>query len=131
LLIACVNLPNLLLVRATTRTRELGIRAALGASRWDLSRVLLLESLILSLAGAALGAAVAWWGVDALRAAIPNEVPRAAAIAVDMRVLAATGIVAVFTGIAFGLAPVAQFSRPALASALHQGERMVSSGART
>ena len=59
---------------------------------------LLLESLILSLAGAALGAAVAWWGVDALRSAIPAEVPRAATIAVDLRVLAATGIVAMSDG---------------------------------
>ena len=107
LLIACVNLANLMLVRATARTRELGIRAALGASRWDLSRVLLLESLILSLAGAALGAAVAWWGVDLLRAAMPEEVPRAATIAVDLRVLAATGMLAILTGIGFGLAPVA------------------------
>jgi predicted permease len=131
LLIACVNLANLMLVRATTRTRELGIRAALGASRWDLSRVLLLESLILSLAGAALGAAVAWWGVDALRSAIPATVPRAATIAVDMRVLAATGIVAVLTGIAFGMAPVAQFSRPTVASALNQGERTTTASTRT
>ena len=60
-----------------TRTRELGIRAALGASRWDLSRVLLLESLILSLTGAALGAAVAWWGVDVLRSAHSGRGARA------------------------------------------------------
>ena len=98
LLIACVNLANLMLVRATARTRELGIRAALGGSRWDLSRVLLLESLILSLTGAALGAAVAWWGVDILRSIIPAEVPRAATIAVDLRVLATTGILAVRDG---------------------------------
>jgi predicted permease len=131
LLIACVNLANLMLVRATTRTRELGIRAALGASRWDLSRVLLLESLILSLAGAALGALVAWWGVDALRSAIPAEVPRAAAIAVDLRVLAVTGIVAILTGVAFGLAPLAQFSRPTVASWLNQAERASTANVRT
>lgn len=131
LLIACINLANLMLVRATARTRELGIRAALGASRWDLSRVLLLESLILSVAGAALGAVVAWWGVDALRSAIPAEVPRAATIAVDLRVLAATGILAVLTGIAFGMAPVAHFSRPTVASSLSQGERTSAAGART
>jgi putative ABC transport system permease protein len=131
LLIACVNLANLMLVRATTRTRELGIRAALGASRWDLSRVLLLESLILSLVGAALGAAVAWWGVEALRSAIPAEVPRAATIAVDLRVLAFTGIVAILTGVAFGLAPLAQFSRPTVASVLSQGERTTTASVRT
>jgi predicted permease len=131
LLIACVNLANLMFVRATTRTRELGIRAALGASRWDLSRVLLLESLILSVAGAALGAVVAWWGVDVLRSAIPAEVPRAATIAVDMRVLAATGILAILTGIAFGIAPVAQFSRPTAARTLNQSERTTTATIRT
>ncbi len=131
LLIACVNLANLMLVRATARTRELGIRAALGASRWDLSRVLLLESLILSLAGAALGAAVAWWGVDVLRAAMPEEVPRAATIAVDLRVLAATGMLAILTGIGFGLAPVVQFSRPSVATTLYQSERTTTASSRT
>jgi putative ABC transport system permease protein len=128
LLIACVNLANLMLVRATTRSRELGIRAALGASRWDLSRLLLLESLVLSLAGATLGVVVAWWGVEILRSAIPEEVPRAAGIAVDLRVLAVTALTAVATGVAFGLAPVVQFGRPIVPSALHQGERAATAG---
>ena len=118
LLIACVNLANLMLVRATHRIRELGIRSALGASRWDLSRVLLLESVILSLTGAALGAAVAWWGVDVLRPLIPAEVPRAGGIAVDLRVLATMGILAVVTGVAFGMAPVVKFSRPTVTGVL-------------
>jgi putative ABC transport system permease protein len=131
LLIATVNLANLMLVRATARTRELGIRAALGASRWDLSRILLVESLLLSLAGAAAGAIVAWWGVDALRAAIPAEVPRAATAAVDLRVLTVTGILAIATGIFFGLAPVVQFSRPTVANALDQRERSGSVSSRT
>jgi predicted permease len=131
LLIACVNLANLMLVRATARVRELGIRAALGGSRWDLSRVLLLESLILSLTGAALGAAAAWWGVEVLRSAIPAEVPRAATIAVDMRVLAATGVLGVLTGIAFGMAPVAKFSRPTVVSVLNQAERSSTASIRT
>jgi predicted permease len=131
LLIASVNLANLMLVRATARTKELGIRAALGASRWDLSRILLVESLLLSLTGATAGTIVAWWGVDALRAAIPAEVPRAATIAVDMRVLAVTGILAIVTGILFGLAPVLQFSRPTVANALDQRERAGSVSLRT
>jgi len=131
LLIACVNLANLMLVRATARTRELGIRAALGASRWDLSRILLVESVLLSLAGATAGAIVAWWGVDALRAAIPAEVPRAATIAVDTRVLAVTGFLAILTGILFGLAPVVQFSRPSVSSAFDQRERAGSVSLRT
>jgi putative ABC transport system permease protein len=131
LLIACVNLANLMLVRATTRTRELAIRAALGASRWDLSRALLLESLVLSLTGAALGAGVAWWGVESLRAAIPPEVPRAANIAVDLRVLAITVVAAIVTGLAFGLAPVVQFAWPAGPRALFLGERTATAGIRT
>jgi putative ABC transport system permease protein len=131
LLIACVNLANLMLVRATTRTRELAIRAALGASRWDLSRVLLLESLVLSLTGAALGVAVAWWGVEILRSAIPPEVPRAANIAVDLRVLATTVVAAIVTGLAFGLTPVVQFARPAGAGGLHYGERTATAGSQT
>ena len=109
LLIACVDLANLMLVRASSRARELGIRAALGRSRWDLARFLLLESLVLSLAGAALGAAVAWWGVEGLRAIIPAGGPRAASIAVDLRVLAVTALLAVVAGVAFGMAPVMRF----------------------
>jgi predicted permease len=131
LLIACVNLANLMLVRASTRTRELAVRAALGASRWDLSRALLLESLVLSLAGGALGVAVAWWGVEILRSAMPAGVPRVANIAVDLRVLAATALAAIVTGITFGLAPVLQFSRPTVANALHQSERTTTVGTRT
>ena len=131
LLIACVNLANLMLVRATTRTRELAIRAALGASRWDLSRVLLLESVVLSLTGAAFGIVLAWWGVEILRSAIPPEVPRAANIAVDLRVLAATVIAALVTGLAFGLAPVVQFARPAGAGALYHGDSSATAGRRT
>ena len=131
LLIACVNLANLMLVRATARSRELGIRAALGGSRWDLSRVLLLESLILSLTGAALGAAVAWWGVDLLRSIVPAEVPRAATIAVDIRVLATTGILAVLAGVTFGMAPVVKFSRPTIPGALIQAERTSTATLRT
>ncbi len=128
LLIACVNLANLMLVRGTTRGRELGVRAALGASRWDLTRVRLLESLVLSLTGAALGALVAWWSVDAIRAAMPADVPRPAAIGVDLRVLAVTMLTAIVTGIAFGIAPVLQFVRPAAAGALRQNERTAMGG---
>ncbi len=123
LLIACVNLANLMLVRASTRRRELGIRAALGASRWTLARTLLVESLVLSLAGTALGVFIAWLGVDALRAAIPAEVPRVAAIAVDLRVLAVAAVTAILTGIAFGVAPALQFTRPSAGRALHDGRR--------
>lgn len=123
MLIACVNLANLMLVRATARSRELGIRSALGASRWDLSRTLLTESLLLSFAGATLGVGVAWLGVDVLRSAMPADVPRVAAIAVDLRILAMTGIVAIATGLIFGTAPVLQFSRITASGVLNQRER--------
>ena len=112
LLIACVNLANLMLVRASARARELATRAALGASRWDLVRVLLAESLLLSLGGAAVGVCAAWVGVETLRAAIPPDVPRAAAVGVDLRVLGAAVLTAVATGLLFGTAPILQGSRP-------------------
>jgi putative ABC transport system permease protein len=123
MLIACVNLANLMLVRATARGRELGIRSALGASPWDLARALLTESLMLSVAGATLGIGVAWLGVGVLRAAMPAEVPRVAAIAVDLRILALTGLVAITTGLIFGIAPVLRFSRVAASGVLNQRER--------
>ena len=123
MLIACVNLANLMLVRATARSRELGIRSALGASRWDLARALLTESLLLSVAGATLGIGVAWLGVDILRATMPADVPRVAAIAVDLRILALTGLVAIATGLIFGTAPVLQFSRVTASGVLNQRER--------
>jgi predicted permease len=131
LLIACVNLANLMLVRAGARARELRIRAALGASRWDLSRVLLLESLLLAFAGGTLGVLLAWWGLETLRSAMPPEVPRAATIAVDMRVLLVTGVLAIVTGVTFGIAPVVQFTRPTLANTLRDGERTGSPGGRS
>ena len=120
LLIACVNLANLMLVRASARRRELAIRSALGASRADLAGTLLIEGLVLSLAGTALGVGLAWAGVEILRAAIPPEVPRTAAIAIDLRVLAAMTAVAVASGLTFSAAAVLQFSRPMTGGAMAQ-----------
>ena len=111
LLIACVNLATLMLARASARSRELVIRSALGASRWDLVRALLVEGLLLALGGAALGAFGAWLGVEALRAAIPADVPRVATIAIDLRVLATTVAIAIFSGLIFSAVPALQFSR--------------------
>ena len=112
LLIACVNLATLMLVRLSARSRELVIRSAIGASRWDLVRALLAESLLLSLGGAALGAFGAWLGVEALRSVIPADVPRVADIAVDLRVLATAVMVAIASGLIFSVAPILQFLRP-------------------
>jgi putative ABC transport system permease protein len=118
LLIACVNLANLMLVRASARRRELAIRSALGASRVDLARSVLIESLLLSLGGTALGVGLAWAGVEVLRAAMPPEVPRVAAVVVDLRVLAAMALVAVVSGLIFSAAPVIQFCRPLTGGAM-------------
>lgn len=128
LLIACVNVANLMLARATTRSREVGIRAALGASRWQLARALLAESLVLSVAGTICGIVVAWWGVDVLRAALPTNLPRIAEIAIDLRVLGAAAIAAVGTGMAFGLMPAIQHSRPNLTRALREEGRSGAAG---
>ena len=101
LFIACANVANLMLARATVRGREMGLRAALGASRWRLTRALLVEGLLLSLAAAAIGIVISLWGVQALKAWMPDGIPRVADIAVDLRVLAATIAAAIVTGVTF------------------------------
>jgi predicted permease len=111
LLIASVNIATLLLVRATVRTHELSVRSALGATRLDLARLLLVESLTLSACGLVLGAALAWWGVQALVAVLPSHFPRLADIAVDGRVLLVSAAMALATGLASGLAPAVHSSR--------------------
>jgi ABC-type antimicrobial peptide transport system permease subunit len=122
LLIACANVANLMLVRATGRSREMGIRAALGASPWRLVRGLLIEGLMLALAGAALGTALAWGGINVLRAWLPEGLPRVASIAIDQRVLFAAVAAAVLTGLLFGLVPALQSARPNLVGALKEGD---------
>lgn len=111
LLIACVNIANLLLVRASVRARELAVRTALGATHWDLGRMLLVESLVLSTAGGTLGLLVAWWGIDAMQSLLPSYLPRVANIALDWRVVGVAAGSAFVTGIGFGLAPVLQALR--------------------
>ena len=128
LLIACANVANLLLARATAREREVGIRAALGAGRWRLIRQLMVESLVLSILGTVLATVLAWWAVQVLRTAMPDGVPRVAAIAVDLRVLAASAAMALITGTLFGIFPALQLSKPDLTAALKEGARGASSG---
>jgi putative ABC transport system permease protein len=122
-LIACANVANLLLARGATRTKEIGIRLALGAGRGQIVRQLLAESLVLGLAGSALGLIFAVWGVDLMLAALPNEIPYWINFNFDSRVFGfALGIGAV-SSILFGLLPALQSSNPQLVDVLKEGGR--------
>jgi putative ABC transport system permease protein len=131
LLIACANVANLMLVRATGRSREMGIRAALGASRWHLVRGLLVEGIVLSGTGALLGVLLAYAGIEIIRAWMPANVPRVAGIGIDWRVLGATIATALLTGVTFGLVPALQSSRPDLTTALKDSGRSSTAGRST
>ena len=130
LLIGCANVANLLLARATARHKEISIRAAIGASPGRITMQLLVESIVLSVMAGAVGLLLASWGIDALLAFAPPDVPRLETVTLDGTVLLFTALLSIFTGIAFGLAPAISASRPNLTEALKEGTRGSTEGKR-
>jgi len=123
LLIACANLSNLLLARATARHKEISVRVALGATRWDIVRQSLAESSLLALAGAATGLVFAMWALKLLLRLAPGELPRVSESGLSLPVLAFTAAVAVLTSLLSGLMPAFQATRAGLVSSLNEGGR--------
>ena len=128
LLVACVNVANLLLARALSRNREISIRAALGAGRWQIIKQLVIESALLGAFGGVAGFLLAIWGVGSLKAFLPS-IPRIEEISPDLGVLAFTALVSLGVGIIAGLLPAWRVSNPNLATSLNEASRGSSQGA--
>jgi putative ABC transport system permease protein len=124
LLIACVNIASLLLARAADRRRELAVRSACGASRARVVRQLVTESLMLAILGGAGGILLAAWGIRALGALRPDDLPHVADLAIDARVLVFASLLAVGTALVFGLVPALHAARTGLNASLHATPRM-------
>jgi putative ABC transport system permease protein len=123
LLIACVNVANLLLSRVVAREKEIAVRMALGAGRWRIIRLLLTEGVSLAIIGGAVGLLLAWWGVRLLVSLAPPDIPRLEDISIDHRALGFTFLVSLLTALLFGLLPALQATRANLNDALKQGSR--------
>lgn len=128
LLIACTNVANLMLARASQREREIAIRSAVGASRLRLIRQLLTESLLLSIAGGLAGLLVSIWAVEVFVKLSPGDIPRLGEVSVDLRLLMFTLLVSLLTGVAFGLLPAFQATRTNLNTALKESGTKASEG---
>jgi putative ABC transport system permease protein len=131
LLISCVNVANLLLVRGEDRQKEIAVRAALGASRGRIVRQLLMESSLLAALGGWLGLLLAIWGVDALMAISPEDIPRLAETSLDLRVTGFALLVSLFTAALFGLAPALRAVKFDLHTTLKEGGRAAAANSRS
>ena len=129
LLIACANVANLLLVRASLRERELAVRAALGGGRWRLIRQMLVETLLLSAAGTLVGIVLARFGIQELLAIAPANVPRLDTVSIDWRVLLFAAAAGLAAAAIFGIAPAWRASRPDVAQTLRGAGRAAAWGA--
>ena len=128
LLIACTNTANLLLVRASTRQKEIAIRAALGASRWRIARALFVESLILSLLAGGTGLFLAVWGLGGIKYFAADQVPRIAEVSINRGVMIFTLVLSVLTGVVFSLVPVLKASHPDVNEVLKSSSKSATSG---